>query len=454
MNVKPRKTGWAGSEIWPISRIEPHPKNPRTHPPQQISLLAEMLLKFGPDQPIVVDEEGVILKGHGRRLAAIEAGIDQFPVFVRSGLSDAEKIAIRVSDNQVALLAGWDEDLLRIDLNELSLAGYDMPTLGFEHSDLIEYMAAPLPPEADPENVPEVPVKPVSKTGDLWIMGEHRLLCGDSTSDACVDAVMAGDAADICFTSPPYAQQRDYGAAHGATDWDALMTGVFSCLPMKDAGQVLVNLGLVHQDGEWLPYWERWVAWMREQGWKRFGWYVWDQMHGLRGNWAGRCAPSFEFVFHFNKRAVGAAKWVKCTHEGERGGSLRTGDVVGKVHNPDIQSHKVPDAVWRIQRQKGGIEGHPAPFSVALVEHALKTWPSAVVYEPFAGSGTTLIACEMEKRFCRAIELSPAYVDVGVKRWQELTGREATLADDGRTFAQITKARAKSGKSQTKPPRN
>jgi DNA modification methylase len=117
---------------------------------------------------------------------------------------------------------------------------------------------------------------------------------------------MAGEEADICFTSPPYAQQRDYKS--GPQDWDALMEGVFSLLPAKHDAQVLVNLGLVHRDGEWLPYWDGWIEWMRSAGWRRFGWYVWDQGPGLPGDWNGRLAPSHEFIFHFNRVAEGARK--------------------------------------------------------------------------------------------------------------------------------------------------
>jgi DNA modification methylase len=116
---------------------------------------------------------------------------------------------------------------------------------------------------------------------------------------------MDGEKADLCFTSPPYGQQRDYGVAKELVqDWDGLMRGVFANLPMSDDGQVLVNLGLIHRDGEWLPYWDGWIEWMREQGWRRFGWYVWDQGSGLPGDWSGRFAPSFEFVFHFNLESV------------------------------------------------------------------------------------------------------------------------------------------------------
>jgi hypothetical protein len=136
--------------------------------------------------------------------------------------------------------------------------------------------------------------------------GGHRLLCGDATSAADVARVMGGEEADICFTSPPYAQQRDYKT--GPQDWQALMEGVFSVVPAHQTTQVFVNLGLVHRESEWWPYWDGWIEWMRSAGWRRFGWYVWDQGSGLPGDWNGRLAPSHEFVFHFNRIAERARK--------------------------------------------------------------------------------------------------------------------------------------------------
>jgi len=139
--------------------------------------------------------------------------------------------------------------------------------------------------------------------------GGHRLLCGDSTRADAVTRLMDGNEADICFTSPPYAQQRNYQT--GPQDWDALMSGVFAILPVKHDGQVLVNLGLVHHESEWQPYWVAWIDWMRAAGWRRFGWYVWDQGPGLPGDWNGRLAPSHEFIFHFNRSGVGRPRKTK-----------------------------------------------------------------------------------------------------------------------------------------------
>jgi DNA modification methylase len=280
--------------------------------------------------------------------------------------------------------------------------------------------------------------------------GGHRLLCGDATSASDVARLMGGEEADICFTSPPYAQQRDYKT--GAQDWDALMQGAFSILPARHGAQVLVNLGLVHRDQEWLPYWDNWIEWMRSAGRRRFGWYVWDQGHGLPGDWHGRLAPSHEFIFHFNHVTEQPRKSkdkLPASIAFGSGGNLRDKDGgTPKMNSPELclQPRKISDSVIRVMRQHGPVGNglnHPAPFPIDLPSEVLTAFSDAsdTVYEPFAGSGTTIIAAEITSRLCCAIDIAPAYVDVAVIRWSKFTGRAAVLADDGRTFDEIAVAR-------------
>jgi DNA modification methylase len=288
------------------------------------------------------------------------------------------------------------------------------------------------PAEVEEDEVPEPPADPITKPGELWILGEHRLLCGDSTKAEDVARLMDGAKADLCFTSPPYGQQRDYteeGKAKVA-DWDGLMRGVFANLPMTDAGQVLVNLGLIHREGEWIPYWDGWIAWMREQGWRRFGWYVWDKLAGMPGDWNGRLAPAHEFIWHFNRKAVYPTKFIECAHAGRvvksssvgKDGALRV--FTSTKNSNAIQSHKIADSVFRFGSAKGHGLDHPAVFPPSLPMHAMRSWDGDI-YEPFCGSGTTLIAAEQLGRKCYGMEISPAYCDVIVKRWETLTGKKA-----------------------------
>jgi len=283
----------------------------------------------------------------------------------------------------------------------------------------------------------------------LVLKSRHRVMCGDSTSERDVAALMDGSAADLVFTSPPYAQQRDYGAAKDkVSDWDALMQGVFSALPVKNSAQVLVNLGLVHRDGEWLPYWDGWIAWMRGQGWRRFGWYVWDQGAGLPGDWNGRLAPSHEFIFHFNRAQRRPNKTKEKKPESIRD---KTGDAglreqdgtIGKLVNGAacMATHKIPDSVVRVTRHKGAVTGgsHPAVFPVALVEEIIAAYSDEgdVIYEPFAGSGTSVVAAERSGRSCFAMELDPAYVDVACRRWLLVFGTEPVHAETRKTFSEV-----------------
>jgi DNA modification methylase len=293
------------------------------------------------------------------------------------------------------------------------------------------------------------PRQAVTRPGDLWLLGEHRLLCGDSTDAASVARAMGEDRAALLFTSPPYGNQRAYTTG-GVTDWDALMQGVFQHLDaaMRPDGQVLVNLGLIHREGEWQPYWSGWLDWMRAQGWRRFGLYAWDQGPGLPGDWNGRLAPAFELVFHFNREPRRPNKIIPCRWAGhvkhvnsEKGGLRAKDGTVGEWQHAGqgVQETRIPDSVLRITRHKArGIETeHPAVFPVALPEFLMRAYADEgdVVFEPFAGAGTSIIAGQRTGRRVRAIELAPAYVDLAIARWRMLhPDVPVTLADDGRDY--------------------
>ena len=272
-------------------------------------------------------------------------------------------------------------------------------------------------------------------------------MCGDSTSIDAVEKLMAGQRADLCFTSPPYAQQRDYKKE--ISDWDGLMNGVFAVLPVKDGAQILVNLGLVHEKGRVNAYWDAWLDYMDANGWPLFGWYVWDKGFGLPGNWNGRLAPAHEFIFHFSKGGNKPAnKWVdkkpEYIKERSSGNQFRQKDGSTKpATSPkaSMQPTKVADSVIRVtpQMARNINTSHPAMFPVALCEHIYKSYAKAGdwMFEPFSGSGTSIIACEGMGMNCAAMELAPEYTDIAVMRWQQFTGKDAVLESTGETFDAI-----------------
>ncbi len=454
-----------------VEALIPYARNPRTHAESQIAKIAASIVEYGWTNPILVDGDNGIIAGHGRLAAARKLGLDQVPVIELAHLTPAQKRALVIADNRLALDAGWDEELLALELAELSEAGYELALTGFERFEIDALLAdaaiadepeqqdaeADAEPDAD-DDVPGTPVVPVSRPGDVWQLGAHRLICGDAADPSVIAALMQGDSARLCFTSPPYDNQRDYTSG-GIKDWDGLMRGVFAHLPMADDGQVLVNLGLIHRDNEVIPYWDAWLGWMRQQGWRRFAWYVWDQGPGMPGDWAGRFAPSFEFVFHFNRQSRKPNKIVPCKHAGQEshlradGSSTamrgKDGEVGGWTHKGlPTQDNRIPDSVIRVMRHKGKIGqdiDHPAVFPVALPEFVIEAYTDAgdIVFEPFGGSGTTMLAAERTGRICRTVEIAPEYVDVAIKRFQQNhPGVPVTLLATSQFFEQVAAERA------------
>jgi DNA modification methylase len=455
-----------------VQALIPYSRNPRTHSDAQIAKIAASIVEYGWTNPVLVDGDNGVICGHGRLLGARKLGLDQVPVIELAHLTPAQKRALVIADNRLALEAGWDEELLALELAELSEAGFALDLTGLDNLE-IEALLADAPgineQQADDEGtadvideVPAAPLAPVSRTGDVWALGPHRLVCGDAADPAVIAVLMQGDCAHLCFTSPPYGNQRDYTSG-GVKDWDGLMRGVFANLPMANDAQVLVNLGLIHRDNEVVPYWDGWLAWMRQQGWRRFAWYVWDQGPGMPGDWQGRLAPSFEFVFHFNrdtgKPTRRPNKTVPCKHAGQDshlradGSSTcmrgKDGEVGGWAHKGQpTQDTRIPDSVIRVMRHKGKIGAgldHPAVFPVALPQFVIEAYTDAgdIVFEPFGGSGTTMLAAQQLGRICRSVEIAPEYADVAVLRFQQNhPGVLATLLSTGQSFEEVKHERA------------
>lgn len=451
-----------------VETLIPYARNPRTHNDAQIAKIAASIAEFGWTTPILIDADHGIIAGHGRLAAARKLGLADVPVIELTHLTPAQKRAYVIADNRLALDAGWDEELLALELADLTEAGFDLALTGFDDAELLSLLTDaeagdPEEPDEAPEDddaadeVPDAPVIAVARPGDVWLLGPHRLICGDASDRDVIAALMQDDRAQLCFTSPPYGNQRDYTTG-GIADWDALMRGVFAPLPMADQAQVLVNLGLIHRDNEFIPYWDAWLGWMRTQGWRRFAWYVWDQGPGMPGDWAGRLAPSFEFVFHFNRDTRKPNKIVPCkfagqdTHLRADGSSTalrgKDGDVGGWTHaGQPTQDHRIPDSVIRVMRHKGKIgEGidHPAVFPVALPQFVIEAYSAEgeIVFEPFCGSGTTILAAHRTGRIARAVEIAPEYVDVAIRRFrQSFPDVQVRLEASGDSFDAVAAAR-------------
>lgn len=444
-----------------IESLIPYARNARTHSEEQVAQIAASIREFGFNNPVLVDGHRGVIAGHGRILAARKLDMTQLPVIELAHLTETQKRAFILAENKLTERAGWDSELLSLELADLQEAGFDLELTGFDDGEIQSLLAKESDPgtespDAADDDVPEAPVKPISRAGDIWRIGDHRLICGDAADPAVIAALMGQEQAVLCFTSPPYGSQRDY--TDTIVDWDGLMRGVFATLPMAKDGQVLVNLGLIHRESEVIPYWDGWLAWMQTQGWRRFAWYVWDQGPGLPGDWNGRLAPAFEFVFHFNRKASEPRrpnKIVPCIYAGRDTHLRGDGTSAGGMRNKDgsktawnhvgqvTQDFKIPDGVIRIMRHKGKIGqdiDHPAVFSVALPEHVMEAFSSEgdVVFEPFNGSGTSLLAAQRTDRRCHAVEIAPEYVDVAIRRFQQNhPDVPVTLEQTGQSFDDV-----------------
>jgi len=418
--------------------LKPSPRNWRTHPKHQRDALRGILTEVGYVDALMArrlaDGSLELVDGH---LRAEDNPDQELPVLIVD-LDDAEAAKVLATFDPLADLAIADSKLLEQLLAEVN------PTVeNAELQKMLEYLARdhqllPCVTAGTADDEPPPPLKARTRPGDLYTLGNHRILCGDSTSPVDVDRLFAGQLAALLFTSPPYSNRRNYTkeSQESSRTWLELMEGVFGQRGiLTDDAQVLVNLGLIHEQGEYVPYWDPWIQWMRSEGWKAFGWYVWDRITPtFRAN-DGRLQMSHEWVFHFNKKPVHCAEWVECLHAGEvrAGGAQRTlgGNVKPQSTPGPIKSHRPPESVIRVQRVCDNsdpiINHHPARFPVALPVHIMRSWPEGIVYEPFCGSGSTILAAEQLGRTCYAMELAPAYVDIIVYRWEKMTGKKATL---------------------------
>ena len=403
-------------EHWPIERLLPYIRNARTHSEAQIAQIAASIAEFGFTAPILAGSDGVIVAGHGRLAAARKLGLASVPVVVLEHLTPTQRRALVIADNKIAENAGWDEELLRLELAELQEADFDLALTGFDADELLEIMVgeeSTTEGHTDEDAAPEVPVTPVSKSGDVWIMGQHRLLCGDSTDAASYTLLMAGEKAAMTFTDPPYgvnyansAKDKMRGTNRPilndnlGEDFEPFLKAALTPMIAHCQGAIYIAMSSSELDtlqsafraagGKWSTFiiWAKNTFTLGRSDYQRqyepilYGW-----PEGATRHWCGDRDQGD--VWHFNKPRVN-----------------------------DL---------------------HPTMKPVELVERAIRnsSRPSDVVLDPFGGSGTTLIAAEKSGRQARLIELDPKYVDVIVRRWQEYAWAQAVRESDGVRFDEL-----------------
>ena len=411
--------------LLPIDSITPYDKNPRLND-GAVQAVARSLKEFGWRQPIVVDKDNVIVVGHTRWKAAKSLGMAEVPVHVASELTPEQARAYRIADNQTASIAEWDLELLPLELAGLKDAGLDLSLLGFDQRELDALLAASgADGLTDPDEVPEPPEDPITKRGDLWLLGGlggergHRLLCGDSTIDADVEQVMDGKAAALVATDPPYLVDYTGGRPNDSgKDWSATYREVdiidgdgFFRATFTNVLKILAPHGAIYC----------WHAHKRQALISK----VWSDLNILDHQqvvWV-KPTPVFGRVYWHFKHEPCMMGW-------------RQGSQPAHDDNHEFSS------VWEIDFEgKARIVGnqHPTQKPVEIFARPMRkhTKRGDICFEPFSGSGSQLIAAEKEARRCYAIELEPRFVDVALSRWSKFAGKEPVLERTGETFTQV-----------------
>ncbi len=406
---------WLADKIerWPTAKLVPYARNARTHSDAQVAQIAASIAEFGFTNPILAGSDGVIVAGHGRLAAAQKLGLGVVPVVVLDHLTPTQRRALVIADNRIAENAGWDEELLRVELEGLQDEGFDLDLTGFDADALAELLAGDEPVnegQTDEDAVPEVGETPISRPGDVWQLGPHRLLCGDATVAASYEMLLGNEAVDMVFTDPPY----NVNYANSAKDK----------LRGKDRAILNDNLG----DG----FYDFLLAALT------------PMIAHCRGAIYVAMSSSELDTLQSAFRAAGGhwstfIIWAKNTFTLGRADYQRQYEPILYGWPEGGERHWCGDRdqgdVWQIKKpQKNDL--HPTMKPVELVERALRnsSRPGSVVLDPFGGSGTTLIAAEKSGRVARLIELDPKYADVIVRRWQDWSGKQATREVDGLPF--------------------
>lgn len=401
--------------------ITPYARNSRTHSDEQVAQVAASIKEFGWTNPILIDETSTIIAGHGRLMAAQRLGLSEVPTIRLEGLTDAQKRAYVIADNKLALSAGWDSEMLAVEVEELLEQGFDLDLTGFGADEIDSLLAEANKVEeglTDEDAVPEAPEEPISKLGDVWQLGRHRVACGDCTEQTAVDALMQGEMADLVFTDPPY--NVDYSGRGdnnlGKIKNDAMSDDAFQQFcndifaSFYSVMKPLACIYVCHPDSKSAPK----IAFENAfaDAFEKSSTIIWVKQSAGMG-WQDYRAQHEPILYGWKK---GSGKHFFC---GDRSKTT----------------------VWEVGRDVQKDYVHPTQKPVALVEEAINNSSKGhdIVLDFFGGSGSTLIAAEKSGRNARLLELDEKYVDVIVKRWQEFTGQDAVHCETGKTFNESDK---------------
>ncbi len=407
-------------ERLPVEALTPYARNARTHSEEQVAQIAASIAEFGFVNPVLIDADGTIIAGHGRLLAARELGLSDVPVIRLAHLTDAQRRALTIADNKLAENAGWNEELLRQELGELQLEEFDLSLIGFDPDELAQLLDAPKVDNAgltDDDAVPEPEERVVSRPGDLWLLGEHKVLCGDATRASDYRTLLGSELADMAFTDPPYnvnyanspkdklrGKNRPILNDNLGDDFGAFLQTACKHLLEVTKGAVYIAMSSSELDT------------------------LQSAFRAAGGRWS-------TFII-----------WAKNTFTLGRADYQRQ-------YEPILYGWREGnDHYWCGARDQGDVwffnkpaknDLHPTMKPVELVERAVRNSSKShdIVLDPFGGSGSTLIACEKSGRRARLIELDPRYVDVIVRRWQEFTGNEAMLEGSDQSFSAVAAER-------------
>lgn len=387
-----------------VDALLPYAANSRTHSDAQVAQIAASIKEFGWTNPILIDGDNTIIAGHGRLLAARKLGMEEVPIIVLDHLTKAQQRALVIADNQLALNAGWDANMLKAEIDGLNLDGFNLDLLGFSDDELAKFLDnGPTEGLTDEDAVPEVPEQPKTVLGDVWVLGNHRLMCGDSTSIDAVEKLMDGQKANMLHTDPPYGV--DYEGVPNDHLKDAQLE--------KFLVDALTNAHAVLHPGSNV--------------------YVWHAD-----------ITAFEFISAFRLSGFKQARpstiqWVKPSLTMSQGDYHSQNEPClfgwkegsGRVRVKDRKQ----TTIWHCDRTTEA-KVHPTMKPVELCQRAIENSSVAncIVLDLFGGSGSTLIACEKTNRHARLMELDPKYCDVIIKRWQDFSGMKAVHAETGEPF--------------------